>query len=114
MKYTINVSRSGKHLFVTYPNSLSDREKAYKLYQEFKEKFSDCAVQVTRYEDVSGYIEDWDEPEAEPERCFYCGEHAKPGEQGKTIRADMDPGDPENGPAPDIQDAWICNHCTKI
>ena len=47
----------------------------------------------------------------DPMQCDYCSAARKPGEKGKHEREDLDPGDPENGPAPDIQDYWFCDKC---
>jgi hypothetical protein len=48
-----------------------------------------------------------DEPDRPP-TCHYCHQ---PSEEMTTTRVDTDPGDPEVGPQPDIQDVWVCPDC---
>lgn len=49
----------------------------------------------------------------QPEQCAHCYEDKKDDEPGSMITMDMDPGDAENGPDPDIDDRWICDRCTS-
>lgn len=47
----------------------------------------------------------------EPDQCYGCGRYAEPGEVFKTKTVDLDPGDPEVGPRPDVQDVGFCPDC---
>jgi hypothetical protein len=48
-----------------------------------------------------------------PEQCYCCGKYNTEGEIWQMITVDLDPGDPEVGPDPDIQDVAICFDCEK-
>jgi hypothetical protein len=45
-----------------------------------------------------------------PEQCWSCGNYK---EEGEVKIVDTDPGDPEVGPNPSIEEVWICNECIK-
>ena len=66
MRYEINVSRNGRHLFATTKRSLTDERKAIELARELAEWFTDCDISVTRWEETGRQIE-WRAPEEEPE-----------------------------------------------
>lgn len=51
-------------------------------------------------------------PDEYPDQCYFCGDYQKPGEVGKKIKVDDDPGDAEVGPEPDIIEVWICGTCS--
>lgn len=57
MRYEINVARNGRHLFATDKRSLTDETKAVELARELAEKFSDCEISVTRWEETGRQIE---------------------------------------------------------
>ena len=55
MRYTINVSLDGRHLFATSDHSLSDFESALFTYRRIVERFKvveGYTVEVSRYENV--------------------------------------------------------------
>lgn len=66
MRYEINVSRNGRHLFATAKRSLTDERKAIELARELAEWFTDCDISVTRWEETGRQIE-WQAPEEEIE-----------------------------------------------
>jgi hypothetical protein len=47
----------------------------------------------------------------QPDQCHSCGEYQKPGELWERETVDLDPGDAENGPDPDIQEVSTCALC---
>lgn len=49
--------------------------------------------------------------EEQPEQCWKCHNDRKENEEGDTITVDLDVGDPEVGPDPNICDVWICDEC---
>lgn len=49
----------------------------------------------------------------EPNQCYGCGKHQAPGEKWEKKLADLDPGNPENGPDPDICEVEYCPDCIK-
>ena len=48
----------------------------------------------------------------EGDQCYLCNKYLKPGE-GIPRKMDLDPGDPEVGPEPNIQDVFVCPECAK-
>lgn len=66
MRYEINVSRNGRHLFATAKRSLTVEKKAVELARELAEWFTDCNITITRWEEKGQEIE-WRAAEEEIE-----------------------------------------------
>ena len=50
----------------------------------------------------------------QPEQCGICGEYnPEPNDRWPTRTVDLDFGDPEVGPRPDIQDVTVCGNCLR-
>lgn len=59
MFYEINVSYNNKHFFATHERSLTSKEKLYKAYKIFKEKFPEeegYNITATRIETYGKFI----------------------------------------------------------
>lgn len=60
MYYEINVSLNGKHLFATAERSIKDKYDLEKVYNVFKEKFSEedgYEITITYWETIGRNIE---------------------------------------------------------
>ena len=66
MRYEINVARNGQHLFATAKRSLTSERMAIELARELAEKFTDCEISVTRWEETGQQVE-WQAAEEEIE-----------------------------------------------
>lgn len=102
------------------------RAKGRKEWEKGKKKWSKTVDDIVKGEKKMGAKMMSDEsidkavdqlleqPDEYPDECYNCGKVKKAGEAGwKTVTMDLDPGDREVGPQPDIQEVGLCPSCAQ-
>lgn len=101
---------------------LDKKRAADKAYRERKKAEKAQVVDATAsFAAATGFEQKDEEPppyqpefdDGRPEMCHKCEEDIKDGESTKVVTVDLDPGDCEVGPDPDIQDIIIHENCFK-
>lgn len=87
-----------------------NREKDEKRRKLNPWKCADCGG-------VGGAIDFWSpEPEGSPspDQCYLCGSYRTPADEAWTVvTIDLDPGDAEVGPQPNVQNVPVCAPCAR-
>lgn len=54
------------------------------------------------------------DPNNDPMPCYGCGDRQKPGQKYTLVKMDLDPGDAEVGPKPEIANVGLCPSCFRL
>lgn len=94
------------------------KAKGYKDWQVMKEDGFKANLHTAHGDNLNSPNHPYNDPEHpmydQPEQCTICHGYKIEGEQGSMQTMDLDPGDPEVGPQPDIGDHWVCDKCTNF